>query len=120
MHDVELAEPTLLWLLEPPVDRPEPDEDHPQGLCLDKGYDAKRIDELIELHALVGHVRRRGEEPPTVKEHPARRWVVERTGSWINRYRALLVRWAKKPENYEAQLAFACGLICFQQAGVFG
>ena len=29
----------------------------------------------------------------------------------MNRFRRLLVRWDKKPENYLAILHFACGLI---------
>ncbi|VVB55727.1 Transposase DDE domain protein [uncultured archaeon] len=39
----------------------------------------------------------------------ARRWVVERTHSWLNRFRRLLIRWEKKIENYSAMLHFACG-----------
>ena len=38
----------------------------------------------------------------------ARRWVVERTHSWLNRFRALLVRWDKKTTNYEGSLHLAC------------
>lgn len=34
----------------------------------------------------------------------ARRWVVERTHSWLNRLRGILIRWAKKPANYLALL----------------
>lgn len=41
----------------------------------------------------------------------ARRWVVERTHSWLNRFRRILVRWEKKAENYIALLHFACALI---------
>ena len=33
--------------------------------------------------------------------------MVERTHSWLNRYRHLLIRWAKKPENYLALLPFS-------------
>lgn len=47
----------------------------------------------------------------------ALRWVVERAHSWMNRFRRLLVRWDKKPENYLAFLHFACGLIAFRAAG---
>jgi transposase len=50
----------------------------------------------------------------------ARRWVVERAHSWMNRFRRLLVRWEKKPQNYIAFLHFACGLIAFRAAGLFG
>ena len=46
--------------------------------------------------------------------------MVERTHSWMNRFRRILVRWDKKPENYLAFLHFACALIAFRAAGLFG
>ena len=49
-----------------------------------------------------------------------RRWVVERAHSWMNRFRRLLIRWDEKPENYLAFLHFACGLIAFRAAELFG
>ena len=49
-----------------------------------------------------------------------RRWVVERTHSWLNRFRHLLIRWAKKTENYLAMLHLAFAIICFRSAGLFG
>lgn len=51
------------------------------------------------------HIRSRGEEANgflTDLGYRARRWVVERVHSWINRYPSLLVRWSKKPENHGA------------------
>lgn len=52
--------------------------------------------------------------------HKARRWVVERTHSWMNRFRAILVRWAKRADIYLALLRFACGLITWRAAGLLG
>ena len=55
------------------------------------------------------HLRTRGEEAHA-KRHAgakARRWVVERTHSWLNRVRSILIRWAKKPANYLALLHLA-------------
>lgn len=46
----------------------------------------------------------------------ARRWVVEACHSWMNRYRAILIRWSKKEENHLALLMFAGGLIAFKKA----
>ncbi len=59
------------------------------------------------------HIRRRGEEAADVasRRHPAHRWVVERTGSWHNRFRKLLIRWEEKARNYLALVQFACCLI---------
>jgi transposase len=58
---------------------------------------------LAAAFGFVAHIRPRGEgteakaRPPGQK---ARRWVVERTHGWMNRFRSLLIRWAKKPKNY--------------------
>jgi putative transposase len=38
----------------------------------------------------------------------------------MNRFRRILVRWDKKAENYLALLHFACALISFRAAGLFG
>jgi hypothetical protein len=46
----------------------------------------------------------------------ARRWVVEACHSWMNRNRAILIRWSKKDENHVAFLMLACGLIAFKKA----
>jgi len=71
----------------------------------------------------TAHIRPRGEEAKAIKREAgfkARRWVVERSHSWMNRFRRLLVRWEKKPQNYLALLHFACGLIALRAAGLFG
>lgn len=105
------------------VERPAPSSAHPQGLCLDKGYDYELTRQVGAAHQLSLHLRTRGEEIQARKRkrgHKARRWVVERTGSWLNRYRRVLVRWEKKAANYKAMLALACACVSFQQAGLFG
>ena len=45
---------------------------------------------------------------------------VQTRSSTMNRFRRLLIRWDKKSENYLAFLHFACGLIAFRAAGLFG
>jgi putative transposase len=94
-----------------------------QHLCLDKGYDYPSVDELVEAWGYTGHISRRGEKKKKWKKIPgyrSRRWVVERTHSWFNRFRRLLVRWEKKEENYMAMLHFACAYITFRRAGILG
>ena len=44
----------------------------------------------------------------------------ERTHSWFNRFRGLLVRWAKKAENYLAFLHLVCGIIAWRATGLLG
>jgi putative transposase len=38
----------------------------------------------------------------------------------MNRFRAILVRWEKKAQNYLALLHLACAYITFKQAGLLG
>jgi transposase len=48
----------------------------------------------------------------------ARRWVVERTHSWLNHFRRILIRWEKKPENYPAMLHFALAIITWRNTAL--
>jgi transposase len=105
------------------VERPEPTAAQPQGMCLDKGYAYDEVRELLDEFGFTAHIRARGEEAQALRQEAgfnARRWVVERTHSWMNRFRRILVRWDKKPEHYLAFLHFACALIAFRAAGLFG
>lgn len=101
-----------------PVDRPEPGPDAPRHLCLDKGYDYAEPRDLAEAFGFTLHLRTRGEEVQAKREagKKARRWVVERAHSWLNRFRRILIRWDKKPENYLALLHFACAIITWRTA----
>jgi transposase len=119
-HDKKLVEATLESI---PVHRDLPEPGLELGLCLDKGYDYDDIRELVAEFAFIGHVRARGEEAQAIKReagYKARRWVVERTNSWMNRFRRLLIRWEKKAANYLALLNFACAWITFRAAGLLG
>lgn len=105
------------------IDRPDATEQLPQGLCLDKGYDYPEVYELVEGFGFSAHIRARGEEKRALERDPgfrARRWVVERTHSWLNRFRGLLIRWSKKPDNHRALLQLACGLISWRMATAEG
>ena len=100
------------------VKRPEGKKAPKQHLCADKGYAGEPALEAIESRKYIPHVRQRGEEMQAKKRNPrykARRWVVERTLSWLNRYRKLLVRFEKKASTYEALLELACAFIAFRQ-----
>ena len=119
-HDMKLVRTTLESIV---VDRPEPTEEQKQHMCLDKGYDYDEVRATLEEFGFTAHIRSRGEEAQALKQDAqkrARRWVVERTHSWMNRFRRILIRWDKKPENYIAFLHFACALIAFRAAGLFG
>lgn len=106
-----------------PVPRPGPSDERPQGVCLDKGYDYDEVRGLLAEFGFTAHIRARGEEAEAIKReagYKARRWVVERGHSWMNRFRAVLVRWEKKAANHLALLHLACAHIAFKQAGLLG
>ena len=119
-HDMKMVEATVNSI---PVKRPKPTKERPQGMCLDKGYDYDSVRDLVAEFGYTAHIRARGEEAQAIKRDAgfkARRWVVERTHSWMNRFRRILTRWEKKPINYLALLHFVCALITFRCAGLFG
>jgi putative transposase len=102
-----------------PIARPIPTAEQPQGLCLDRGYDYDAVRDLAVQQRLQAHIRTRGEELAQKVRDPtwrARRWVVEACHSWMNRNRALLIRWSKKPDNHLALMQLAAGLIAFKKA----
>lgn len=115
-HDSRLFLETLLAIVMP---RPVPDSRHPQGLNLDKAYESHEIEEIAHLLHYELHLRRKGELKRKHKRGKARRYVVERTHSWLNRKRSVLIRWEKDPDNYEAMIHIAAALTCFQSSGYF-
>ena len=119
-HDLTLVRATLERIV---AERPEATDEEEQGMCLDKGYDYDEVREILEEFGFTAHIKARGEEAQELRAEAgkqARRWVVERSHSWLNRFRRLLVRWDKKAENDIAFLHFACALIAFRAAGLFG
>jgi putative transposase len=121
-HDMKLTEETLASIPDA-ADRPQADEEQPQGLCLDKGYDYDEVREIVEEFGFTAHIKARGEEAQEIKKkagHKARRWVVERTHSWMNRFRGILIRWSKKAENYIALLHMAFAFIIYRRMGLSG
>ena len=96
------------------VERP-PVEEH---LCLDKGFDTAAAEEVVVGAGYDPHIRRIGEEAKPCdrsKGHKPRRWVVERAIAWLNRCRALLVRYDKKAENYVGLTQLACALLWWRR-----
>jgi putative transposase len=106
-----------------PVERPEPTPEQPQGLCMGKGYDYEEVRQIVEEFGFTAHIKARGEEAKEIKRRAgfkARRWVVERAHSWMNRYRGILIRWCKKAENYIALLHMSFAFIIYRRMGLSG
>ena len=113
-HDKTVALATLDGTV---VDRPEKVVYRLHHLCLDKGYDYAEVIEGIQerdYHLHVAKTKAENAARRSKKKHPARRWVVERTHAWHNRFRRLLIRWEKKSTHYEALIHLASVLIIFR------
>ena len=102
-----------------------------QHLCADKAYDASEVrkfasseggytthikvnprkNDSTELSDQSSQERDSHGEP-----HPARRWVVERTISWLVKRRSLRTRWSKKAENWLALIQLACAHVLLNLA----
>lgn len=114
VHDCKLLEATLEAIV---VERPKP-QNVEQHLCLDKGYDNPTGRDAVDQHKYIPHIRRIGEEKldeQQQKRYPARRWVVERTLSWLSKCRAILVRYDKKACNYLGLIKLACALLWYRR-----
>ena len=90
-------------------------------MCLDKGYDYAEVRDLLTECGFTAHIHARGEEAQALKQETAfkaRSCVVERTHSWMNRFRRVLLRWDKKVLNYLGFLHLACAYITYLHAGL--
>jgi putative transposase len=111
VHDVKLLAATLDQVIRA---RPAPRAKAPQHLCADAGYKGTPARQAAENRHYRPHIKQRREEAEAKRKRPgykARRWVVERTHSWLNRFRKLLVSFEKTREGYVALLALAAALI---------
>jgi len=91
-------------------------------LCLDKAYNSKPIENEIIRRGYVPHIpykRKRGQRKEEIAyqhKHQTirnKRWVVERTNSWHNRFRKLFTRYEKKVENYLGLVQLSCSIIIY-------
>jgi len=114
-HDVsQLA----LVLEEIVIERPK---DIDQHLCADKGYTGQPALQVIVSKGYIPHVKTRGEEIQEKRNNlgwKARRWVVEVSHSWFNRFRKILVRYEKLADTYMALLHMAAAIIAYRKAGI--
>jgi len=90
-------------------------------LCLDRGYATVACRETAVAHGYVPHIPPKASAahplppPGDPARHPPRRWVVEVSHSWFNRFRRLLVRWEKKATNYLGFVQLAACLIIYRK-----
>jgi len=117
---MRLAEAVLDGIV---VGRPAPTAEAPQHLCRDKGFDYPETRQAAQARGYVVHTPKRGEDrpaPPPERRRPARRWIIERTNSWHNRFRKLRIRYEKHAANYLGLVQFACCLMVCRLRKVLG
>lgn len=99
-----------------------------QHLCLDKGYNSAEEEQKLIKRGYILHIpikkkkKKKGEDGkeieiaiPNRKKYSPKRWVVERTNSWQNRFRKLFTRYEKKDENYLGLIQFSCCMIIYRK-----
>ncbi len=110
LHDSRMMLETVdaIEPIKRPVGRPRK---RPAKLHADKAYDSKPLREELRKRSITPRIARRGiESSERLGRH---RWVVERTLSWLNRYRRLRVRYERRADMHLAFLHIGCALICW-------
>jgi len=113
-HDSRLLEQTVDAI--PPLRLPHRQRGRPRQrpakLHADTGYDYPRCRQALRRRGIIPRIARRGIES---SERLGRyRWVVERTLSWLNRFRRLKVRYERRADIHHAFLTLGCALSCGQ------
>ena len=98
-----------------------------QHLCLDKAYNSEQEEQELIKRGYVLHIppKRKRDETREIKvitqhrsnrkKYSAKRWVIERTNSWHNRFRKLFTRYEKKVENYLGLVQLSCCMIIYRK-----
>jgi transposase len=89
----------------------------PERLIADRGYDSNRARALLVTRAIDPIIPRRKNN--TVATHQdgrklrryRHRWIIERTNSWLQNFRRLVVRYERHVKHFEALVHMAGALI---------
>jgi|Laugrefa1bdmlbdn_1035148.scaffolds.fasta_scaffold28018_1 putative transposase len=110
-HDSKLFEASIrsipLFLLQP----------YYKEMHLDSAYDSKTIQTILFNFYYIPRIsrnKRRSKQLVGLKTEK-KRWIVESTHSWMNRFRRLLIRFEKSAQNYIALMQFAFSIIIFNR-----
>jgi IS5 family transposase len=98
--------------------RPSPPQRRSKHLCADAGYVSKEAEKIMVSHGYIPHIKSRAQEADELRNNPAiraRRWVVEVSHSWFNRFRKLLVRYEKLERSFLALNYLAAAIITLRK-----
>ena len=93
----------------------------PKRLIGDKGYDSNTIRALLVKRGIEPIIPARSNN--TVATHQdgrkmrryKRRWIIERSNSWLQTFRRLVVRYERSEKIYAALVHLACALITLKR-----
>jgi transposase len=92
-----------------------------EHLCLDRGYDYDVCRAEATARGYIVHIPPKASAaqplpaPGDPDRHPPRRWVVEVSHAWLNRFRRLLIRWDKQAANYLGFVQLAICLVIYRK-----
>jgi IS5 family transposase len=104
VHDSMMLEATVDAI--PPIRRRRGrPRRRPATLHADKGYDYARCRQALRRRGITPRIARRGVD--SSQRLGRYRWLVERTHSWLNRFRRLKVRYERRQDIHQAFLSLA-------------
>ena len=120
--DMKLVRATLESII---VERPEPTPDQPQGVCLDKGYDYQEVRDTLAEFGFTGHIRDGRKKPQAIKPGGAGLPCTALGGRTHTQLDEPLSAHPhplgeETGRTHIVFLHFACALIAFRAAGLFG
>lgn len=110
-HDSKLFEASLrsipAFIKQPPY----------KEMHLDSAYDSKLVHMLLFNFYYVPKIakNKRNSKKVIPQQTEKKRWIVESSHSWINRFRRLLIRFEKLAANYSSFVHFAFSIIIFNK-----
>jgi transposase len=103
----------LLDSLAPVRSRRGRPRNRPDKLHGDKAYNNQYIRADLRHRRIAARLARKGIESSTrLGRH---RWVIERTMSWLMRYRRLVRRYERLADHFQGFVTIACALICHRR-----
>ena len=93
----------------------------PQRLIADRGYDSNPLRALLVKRGIEPIIPRRRNNPRATHQDGRklrrykRRWVVERTNSWLQTFRRLVARYERSATIFTALVHLACALMTLKR-----
>ena len=93
----------------------------PERLIAGRGYDSNGARTLLVKREIEPIIPARSNNRVATHQDGGklrrykRRWIIERTNSWLQNFRRLAVRYERKVKNFEAMVHLACALVALKR-----